>query len=399
MPRVGDRYSVGGLLLPRPFQVRGLGHLGLGLPRPGQFVDFYTTLLGFRVSDVVDYTARPKGRDLLENVPDPKGYFLRIGADHHSLVLFNHEVMRRLRQGEDPAATDENSFDHMALECGSLAELVASQAYFRERDVPIVRAGRYFPGSNWHILVRDPDGHTIELFCNLEQIGWNGRTKPAAMYDRLLDEPPTQPQPSEDVEVLQAMKSGIDFDNGHWSGEGTRGRWSVDGILRPRPFQVTHVGPLKLFVRDVDRSARFYGEVLGLKLTEETLVHGHRCLFLRAGTAHHALGLIPLDLKPMLLPEARTTVCSVGLRVGNYGQLRDAVAFLKQRNVRFLDWPAELSPGVGFCAHVLSPDGSCFQLYHDMEQIGWDGKPRPAPQRPRPTKGEWPEFLEPDDGR
>ena len=38
--------------------------------------------------------------------------------------------------------------------------------------------------------------------------------------------------------------------------------------------------------------------------------------------------------------------------------------------------PPELHPGIDYAAQVFDPDGHCIQLYHAMEQIGWDGKPR-----------------------
>lgn len=40
---------------------------------------------------------------------------------------------------------------------------------------------------------------------------------------------------------------------------------------------------------------------------------------------------------------------------------------------------------------VLDPEGHCVQLYYYMEQIGWDGLPRPAHLR----RADWPESLEP----
>ena len=40
------------------------------------------------------------------------------------------------------------------------------------------------PGSNWHVYVRDPDGHTVELYYGMEQIGVSGRAKPFDMYYR-----------------------------------------------------------------------------------------------------------------------------------------------------------------------------------------------------------------------
>ena len=35
------------------------------------------------------------------------------------------------------------------------------------------------------------------------------------------------------------------------------------------------------------------------------------------------------------------------------------------------------------------------QLYYYMEQIGWDGQPRPAAARRKVQQGNWPKALEP----
>ena len=34
------------------------------------------------------------------------------------------------------------------------------------------------PGSNWHAYLYDPDGQSNELYYGIEQIGWNGHSKP-----------------------------------------------------------------------------------------------------------------------------------------------------------------------------------------------------------------------------
>ena len=47
-----------------------------------------------------------------------------------------------------------------------------------------------------------------------------------------------------------------------------------------------------------------------------------------------------------------------------------------------------------YMAYALDPDGHCIQLYYYMEQLGWDGRPRPQSQR-RQVTGVWPEALEP----
>jgi catechol 2,3-dioxygenase-like lactoylglutathione lyase family enzyme len=191
------------------------------------------------------------------------------------------------------------------------------------------------------------------------------------------------------------VREGIDLRSGYRDTDVEPGQYSVEGIFLPRPFRITSVGPIKLFVRDLDQAERFYCQILGLTKTEETTVQERRCLFLRTGTEHHSLALVPLELKPFLLPEARTTLCSFGLKVADYQQLRDSARFLEDRGVSLLDWPLELSPGVDYSVHALDPNGNCYQLHYYMEQVGWDGKPRPPKQRRKVRPGEWPEFLEP----
>ena len=85
---------------------------------------------------------------------------------------------------------------------------------------------------------------------------------------------------------------------------------------------------------------------------------------------------------------------SIGVQVGSYRQLKDAIAFLRDKELRFIDSiPCDLHPGIDYAAHAVGPDGHCIALYHSMEQIGWDGRPRPAAQRRR-VAPDWPQTLE-----
>ena len=89
-----------------------------------------------------------------------------------------------------------------------------------------------------------------------------------------------------------------------------------------------------------------------------------------------------------------TSCMSFGVEVGSYQQLRNAVDFLKQHGVEFLEIPEEMHPGVDYAAYAIDPDGHLIQLYYYMEQLGWEGKPRPSELR-RKTGGQWPENLQP----
>jgi hypothetical protein len=56
----------------------------------------------------------------------------------------------------------------------------------------------------------------------------------------------------------------------------------------------------------------------------------------------------------------------------------------------------ELHPGIDYTAQLTDPDGHCIQLYHAMEQIGWEARPRSITSRQARNLNEWPEFLETD---
>ncbi|MCI0779110.1 MAG: VOC family protein [Chloroflexi bacterium] len=387
-------YSVGGVLLERPFKLRRLGHFGLDVRDMDAHLRFYHDLLGFKLSDVNDFGARPNLAEMLKDVKETKGYFMHYGGDHHAFVLFPKEMrdtMARARGREPKPGVDINQ---ITWQVGSLGEIVHAIDFFKEREVPIARTGRDMPGSNWHTYLLDPDGHTNELYYGIEQIGWLGRSKPQDMYYRRFDEPPALPQMSEEAEVEEAKAKGIDVYSGFRDVESAPATHDVEGVLLPRPFKITKIGPVSLFVDDLDRSLDFYMRELGFTLTEETEVMGQRAVFLRTGTEHHSLTLLPIALRSELGFSEESTLASFGVEVGSYEQLRNAVAFLKDNGVEFKDVPEELHPGIDYAAYALDPSGRCVQIYYYMEQLGWQGTPRPPSER-RSTEGAWPETLEP----
>ena len=243
------------------------------------------------------------------------------------------------------------------------------------------------PGSNWHTYIRDPDGHTVELYYGMEQIGWDGRSKPETMYYRAFRERPELPQISEEQEVRDAVAKGIDINAGNTIHDRGEEEYVVAGVKLPRPFKITNIGPMSLFVSDVGASEAFYTQTMGFVRTEVVIYKGHRCVFLRNGGEHHSLTLMPKALRGELGLNPDTTVASMGMQVGSYRQLRDAVAFLKKKGVRFTDAiPPELYPGVDYAAHILDPAGHALMLYYYMERVGWDGQPRPPASAARSAR-------------
>ncbi len=186
----------------------------------------------------------------------------------------------------------------------------------------------------------------------MEQIGWDGRSKPRAMYDRRFDEKPALPQIPEQQEVADAVARGVDIFSGQRVADTGEAKYNVGGVMLPRPFKVTRIGPIALFCKDVGASEAFFTESLGFIKTEEVSYRGQRVAYLRNGTEHHALVLAPRALRDTLGLSSHTTNMSMGLEVGSYQQLRDAVRYLKEQGVRFTDAiPPELYPGIDYAAH------------------------------------------------
>ena len=393
MATAHGKFNVGGVLLDQPFKIRRLGHFGFNLVDMDEGLRFYTDLLGFRVSDVLDYSRRAKDPAQLAGIGNPHGYFTRYGTDHHAMVLFPKRVRDALGRGDKPGVT----INQITWQVGSLSEVGNAIKWFDERNIKQQRSGRDMPGSNWHTYLFDPDGHSNELYYGIEQVGWTGHSKPRIMYDRGFNEPPTLPQISEQQEVEEALAKKVDLTSGYRHVESLSATFDVDGILLPRPFKIVRLGPVYLFVENLAESEAFYRDTLGFTLTEESVWKGHRCVFLRANTEHHSLALFPLALRDILALSSHSSCAAFGVQLANYRQLRDAVKFLQEHRVKVTEaLPLELHPGIDYAAYAFDPDGHCIQLYHAMEQIGWEHKPRPKELRQPRQLAEWPELLEAD---
>jgi catechol-2,3-dioxygenase len=61
-------YDVGGVAYPRPFKIRRLGHFGFNVADMNGGIDFYSRLLGFRITDERDLSKIPGREEMVKKL-------------------------------------------------------------------------------------------------------------------------------------------------------------------------------------------------------------------------------------------------------------------------------------------------------------------------------------------
>ena len=146
---------------------RRLQHIGLVARDLERMVEFYCEVLGLQVSDRMPYP---------EDYPIREGVFLRCNTDHHVISMFG--LRNPLAAGESSRREDKPGMHHVAFELGSFEELRDAIRSIRARDLPVRSVRHGGPGCQLRIYFWDPEDNLIELYWALDQIGWDGRSRP-----------------------------------------------------------------------------------------------------------------------------------------------------------------------------------------------------------------------------
>jgi catechol 2,3-dioxygenase-like lactoylglutathione lyase family enzyme len=117
-----------------------LGHLAFVVPEPKKFADFYSKVLGFRVSDwIQDWFV-----------------FMRCGADHHTINFVKGK---------------RTQMHHVAFELKDWAQVQTACDFLGGKKIPIIWGpGRHGPGHNIYTYHRNPDDQIIEMFTELDKM-------------------------------------------------------------------------------------------------------------------------------------------------------------------------------------------------------------------------------------
>ena len=140
-----------------PFSISKIGHVVLMVQNLERSVEFYTQILGFRVSDVYPPSMVP-GRMV----------FMRYANDHHGVALVG---------GADKPG-NSSELNHMAFEVATIDEVFRARDHLEQNGVKISYQGRRRAGCQIAVEFFDPDNHMLEIYYAIDQIGTNESSRP-----------------------------------------------------------------------------------------------------------------------------------------------------------------------------------------------------------------------------
>jgi catechol 2,3-dioxygenase len=155
-------------------------------------------------------------------------------------------------------------------------------------------------------------------------------------------------------------------------------------------MEIKELGHIVLYVHDVDRSARFYRDVLGWRqiaghgIEDSTLGSAPVAVFSApGGRTHHELLLIEVGTDAAEQPRGRHVgLYHFGLKIGDDdAALADAVNHLQESGATIV---GASDHTVTHSLYILDPDGNEIELYVDVAGVDWRSDPDliMAPVRP-----------------
>ena len=142
------------------------------------------------------------------------------------------------------------------------------------------------------------------------------------------------------------------------------------------PIKVNKLGHIVYEVMDVERTAKFWKEVMGFQETDRNELG---MVFLRYGADHHAIGLKPSKAPGRPAKGTALRLEHLAFEVDSMDMLFKARDYLKANNIP-VAFEGRKGAGGNTSLHFLDPNGFEFELYWKMDQIDDDGELRPDSQ-------------------
>jgi len=146
---------------------------------------------------------------------------------------------------------------------------------------------------------------------------------------------------------------------------------------------VSELGHIVLYVRDLDRSTRFYGDVLGWKRLSSPPEMAIAAF--SSGRTHHELLLIEVGPRAAPIPPGRRVgLYHFGLKVGTTDEELESMLDRLRKN--HVEVAGATDHGVTHSLYILDPDGNEIELYIDVQPEIWRDNPAAIFSPPRPLR-------------
>src|SRR5665213_4318805 len=143
------------------------------------------------------------------------------------------------------------------------------------------------------------------------------------------------------------------------------------------PFRINKIGHVVLNVTDMDRSVKFYTEVLGFKVSDvyrEDMMPGGM-VFMRFSADHHGIALV--GGMPKESPNIELN--HMAFEVATLDEVLRAAEYLRKHGTR-IDFEGRRRAGVQIAVEFRDPDGHRLEIYWGLDQIIDDDEIRPEYQ-------------------
>tara|TARA_Y100000031_G_scaffold138053_1_gene163652 strand:- start:51 stop:593 length:543 start_codon:yes stop_codon:yes gene_type:complete len=156
--------------------VSGFHHFALEVSDMEKSIAFYRELFGFKL-----FERHPPGE--IVAIPVELA-FLRVGDNHHDLVLSHNPKKKYRKRTPEDDAEGPAYIHHFAFGCPDREAWLEVMEMVKARGIEIIRGpvvhSKYQPGGegswgeNESFYILDPDGHRLELFCDMATIDADG---------------------------------------------------------------------------------------------------------------------------------------------------------------------------------------------------------------------------------
>ena len=131
-------------------------------------------------------------------------------------------------------------------------------------------------------------------------------------------------------------------------------------------FKPGQLGHVNLYVRDAERSEKFYADVLGLHTNER---RPGTAVFMSADPEQsHELALMQLGPEALGPEENRVGLNHIAWRMDTFEDLKDLYLRLKEKDVNIVNIGDH---GIALGVYFLDPDGNGNEAYYELPRDQW----------------------------